>query len=212
MPMPITWSHPEDEIVEQYVMNRLTGNNLAILEEHLLACQSCQIRVVEVYDIITMTRAAGRSLQRDRSGLLCGPFIKNVFISHGGPAITHVRAVGNLLDALGLTPVVAIDMPNLGLSIHDKVRKCMRICRSAIVLATPDEESLTQTTRTRSNVDNEIGMLQTMPNIGNRIIYMKDPRVQFPSNYREKVWIPFDTDRISESFVPLVKELRAFAF
>lgn len=124
---------------------------------------------------------------------------------------THVRAVGNLLDALGLTPVVAIDMPNLGLSIHDKVRKCMRICHSAIVLAAPDEESPAQTTRTRPNVDHEIGMLQTMPNIGARIVYMKDRKVQFPSNYQEKVWIPFDRHRISESFVPLVKELRAFA-
>jgi hypothetical protein len=61
-------------------------------------------------------------------------------------------------------------------------------------------------------VDHEIGMLQTMANIGNRIVYMKDRKVEFPSNYREKVWIPFDRDRISESFVPLVKELRALAF
>jgi predicted nucleotide-binding protein len=103
-------------------------------------------------------------------------------------------------------------MPNLGLSIHDKVQKCMRICRSAVVLATPDEEVTYQTMRARPNVEHEIGMLQTMPNIGKRIVYMKDTKLQFPSNYREKAWIPFEKDRISESFVPLVKELRAFAF
>jgi predicted nucleotide-binding protein len=135
-----------------------------------------------------------------------------VFISHGGPSVIHVKAVCDLLDALGLTPVVSIDMPNLGLSVQDKVNKCMRICCSAVVLATLDDEAPAPTTRARPNVEHEIAMLQTMPNIGNRIVYMKDPKVQFPSNYREKAWIPFDRDRISESFVPLVKELRAFAF
>ena len=135
---------------------------------------------------------------RERTALLMGSTIE--------------RLPFDLLDALDLTPVVSIFMPSLGLSVHDKVQKCMGICGSAVVLATPDEETPAQTTRVRSNVEHEIGMLQSSPNIGNRIVYMKDPRVQFPSNFREKVWIPFERDRISESFVPLVRELRAFAF
>jgi len=212
MPVPIISTHPEDEIVEQYAMNRLAPERLADFEEHLLVCQSCQSRLTEVDDLLALTRAASESPQFYKPGLLRRPLMKNIFISHGGPSTAHVKAVRDLLDALGFTPVVAIHMPNLGLSIHDKVRKCMRICRSAIVLATPDEESPAQLIRTRPNVEHEIGMLQTMPNIGNRIVYMKYPRVQFPSNYRENVWIPFDTERIGESFVPLIKELRAFAF
>lgn len=210
MPLPITSGHPEDDIVEQYAMNRLAAENLAAFEEHLLVCHWCQIRVTEFDDFIPRLGAGVRSLQLNKPGLLRRPLMKNVFISHGGPSITHVRAVGDLLSALGLTPVVSIDMPNLGLSLQDKVRKCMRICRSAVVLATPDEEAPAQTARTRPNVEHEIGMLQTMPNIGNRIVYMKDRKVQFPSNYREKAWIPFDRNLISESFVPLVKELRSF--
>lgn len=193
-------------------MNRLDAEDLAAFEEHLMVCHWCQIRVTEFDDFRPLLGFAVRSLPPNKPGLLRRPLMKNVFISHGGPSIRHVRAVGDLLTALGLTPVVSIDMPNLGLSVQDKVRKCMRICRSAVVLATPDVEAPAKTSRTRPNVDHEIGMLQTMANIGNRIVYMKDRKVEFPSNYREKVWIPFDRDRISESFVPLVKELRALAF
>jgi hypothetical protein len=38
MPLPITSGHPEDNIVEQYAMNRLAAENLAAFEEHLLVC------------------------------------------------------------------------------------------------------------------------------------------------------------------------------
>jgi predicted nucleotide-binding protein with TIR-like domain len=205
--------HPEDDAIEEYAMNRLAEGDLPTLEAHLLVCQACQIRLTELDDLIAATRSTVRSflLRGPGPGLSHRPFKKNVFISYGGPSITHVEAVCDLLNALGLKPVVTIDMPNLGLSVQDKVRKCMRICRSAVVLATSDEEA-PQAARTRRNVEHEVGMLQTMANIGNRIVYMKDPNVQFPSNFREKAWIPFDRDRITESFVPLIKELRALAF
>ncbi len=211
MQLPIMSGHLEDDVLEQYALNRLVGANLDTVDDHLLVCQACQIRVAEFDEYVAATRPALRSLRVKKAGL--PPFLRNVFISHGGPSITHVEAVCELLEVLDLTPVVSIYMPNLGLSIHDKVRKCMRICSSAVVLATPDddEEVASQTRRTRPNVEHEIGMLQTMPNIGNRIVYMKDPKVESPSNYREKCWIPFDKDRASESFVALIKELRAFA-
>src|ERR1017187_7832692 len=112
MPLPITSGHPEDDIVEQYAMNRLAAENLAAFEEHLLVCHWCQIRETEFDDFIPRLGAGVRSLQLNKPGLLRRPLMKNVFISHGGPSITHVRAVGDLLSVLGLTPVVSIDMPN----------------------------------------------------------------------------------------------------
>jgi hypothetical protein len=54
-------------------------------------------------------------------------------------------------------------------------------------------------------------MLQTAPAIQNRIVYLKEPTVRFPSNFAEKVWIEFSGDRIQDAFIPLIRELRAFA-
>jgi predicted nucleotide-binding protein len=209
MLLPIRSDHPDHDAVERYAMNHLSADQQQSFEEHLLVCQSCQLRLAEYDAYITTTRAALRTFKR-KSVAFEHPFTKNVFITHAGPEMRAVEDLGELVDALGLNPVVCIQMPNLGLSVNDKVHKYMRICGSAIVLATAEEPDLAQTTRTRPNVEHEIGMLQALPNIGNRIVYMKEPNVQSPSNYSEKVWIPFDRDRISESFVPLIQELRAF--
>ena len=55
-------------------------------------------------------------------------------------------------------------------------------------------------------------MLQTAPNIGSRIVYLKEEVVQFASNYQEKVWTPFSKERVQDAFIDLAKELRAFGF
>jgi predicted nucleotide-binding protein len=116
------------------------------------------------------------------------------------------------LNALGLVPVIVQQLPSVGQSVHGKVQGWMRICRSAIVLATADDESVVGEPRTRPNIEHEIGMLQTIPTIQNRIVYLKEPSVRFPSNYAEKVWIEFSRERVQDAFIPLIRELRAFAF
>jgi hypothetical protein len=86
----------------------------------------------------------------------------------------------------------------------------MSICGSAVVLATEEDELTSGERRARPNVENEIGLLQNSANIGNRIVYMKEPDVKFASNYSEKVWIEFKKEEIATSFVSLLKELKAF--
>jgi predicted nucleotide-binding protein len=135
-----------------------------------------------------------------------------IFISHGGPTMIHVQLVRDFLVALGLAPIVVTDMPNLNLSVNEKVRFYMSLCSGAIALATAEDETTANERRTRPNVENEIGMLQTAGNIGARIVYLKEPQVQFASNYHEKVWIPFTKERVQDSFIPISKELRAFGF
>ena len=135
-----------------------------------------------------------------------------IFVSHGGPTMTHVHLVRDFLVALGLGPVIVRDMPNLNLSVNEKVRSYMGLCTGAIALATVEDETIASEQRTRPNVENEIGMLQTAPNIGSRIIYLKEPNVAFASNYQEKVWIPFTKKRVQDSFIAIAKELRAFGF
>lgn len=202
--------HPKGDEVEQYSMNRLAGRDLQCFEEHLLGCPTCQLRVIESDQFVAATcTALHETLQRKapRREFL----FKNVFIAHGGPSLGHVEAISDLLIALGLRPVIARKMPSLGFSVHAKVRNWMRICRSAIVLASSDGEFPSTRSRTRPNIDHEVGMLQTAPNIGNRIVYMKEACVRLASNYSEKAWIVFRKERIQEAFIPLIKELRAFS-
>jgi predicted nucleotide-binding protein len=109
-----------------------------------------------------------------------------VFISHGGPSFSHVCAVRDLLNELGLMAVIVQQLPSFGLSVHEKVRRWMRICRSAIVLATADDKSVVGEPRTRPNIEHEIGMLQTIPTIQNRIVYLKEPSRTVPVELRRK--------------------------
>jgi hypothetical protein len=100
-------------------------------------------------------------------------------------------------------------MPSYGMSVNDKVRRYMSVCTAAVILATEDEEVIAPEARTRPNIENEVGMLQAAPNIANRIVYLKEPGVKFATNYAEKVWITFTKDRIQDSFIPMLRELRA---
>jgi len=53
-------SHPNDEVVDQYVFNRLSDEQTAFFEEHLLACSSCQTRLTDIDDLIAALRAEAR--------------------------------------------------------------------------------------------------------------------------------------------------------
>ncbi len=136
----------------------------------------------------------------------------NIFISHGGPTRTHVDATKDLLKELGLSPVVVCDLPNYNMSLNEKVLHYMRLCAGAVILATVEDETTTREERARPNVENEVGALQTSPSIANRIVYLKEPEVQFASNYKEKAWIPFQKETVETAFVHVIRELRAFGF
>src|ERR1022692_1791136 len=113
MQMPILSGHPQDDVIERYVMKRLVGENLELFEQHLLVCHACQIRLTEYDDYAAVIRTAMQDLKVTQPSVR---FARNVFVSHGCPSMNHVEAVCDLLDVLGLAPVVATYMPNLGLS------------------------------------------------------------------------------------------------
>ena len=135
----------------------------------------------------------------------------NVLISHGGPTMTHVNAVSELIETLGLSPVVVSRMPNLNLSLNQKVMAYLSICAAGIALATEEDEvTAIAEKRPRPNVEHEVGLMQSAPSIDGRIIYCKEPGVKFASNYSEKVWIGFEKERVQDAFIPILRELRAF--
>ena len=86
----------------------------------------------------------------------------------------------------------------------------MGLCSGGISLATAEDECTAKEQRTRPKVENETGMMQTAPNIGSRIVYLKEPDVQFASKYSDKVCIQFGKDRIQDAFTQVARELRAF--
>lgn len=134
-----------------------------------------------------------------------------VFISHGGPVMTHVEGVSQLLTAVGLFPIVVARLPSMNLSLNQKVLQYLSICAAGIALATEDDEAEAAAQhRPRGNVEHEIGLLQAATNINGRIIYCKEPQVKFATNYAEKAWIPFTKEQIEPAFVPILRELRAF--
>ena len=135
-----------------------------------------------------------------------------LFIAHGGRTMTHVQLVRDFLQVLGLVGIDVVEAPNLNLSANEKVRCYMGLCAGGIALATLEDETTTAEGRARPNVENEIGMMQAAPNIGERIIYLKEDGVQFASNYAEKVWIPFSKERVQDAFIPIARELQAFGF
>ena len=51
-------SHVSEEVLEKYVMGRLSEQDCAPVEEHLLVCETCQCRLEAVDEYIRIVRAA----------------------------------------------------------------------------------------------------------------------------------------------------------
>ena len=59
----ITVEHPSDDLLERYSMSRLTEAEMAPLKEHLLICEKCRDRAVQM----DLNQAAIReALKQDR--------------------------------------------------------------------------------------------------------------------------------------------------
>jgi len=56
--------HVADDVLEKYVMNTLSEQDVGPVEEHLLVCPACQDRVLETEEFIQVTKAALRDSQR----------------------------------------------------------------------------------------------------------------------------------------------------
>jgi hypothetical protein len=56
-------SHPGDNLLEAYVMGTLRGNSTAELEEHLLSCHSCRLRMEDVESFVHKFREAADGVE-----------------------------------------------------------------------------------------------------------------------------------------------------
>jgi len=130
------------------------------------------------------------------------------FIAHGGdsPALAKLKS---FLEALGVQPLTVEEQPSEGRSIAENVDHYARQVDCAIILATKgDIDGKTGRFIPRGNVLMEIGKLQEI--FKDRIIYLLQAGVKFPTNVSEKVRERFTSQNMDNAFIKIAKELREF--
>jgi predicted nucleotide-binding protein len=136
---------------------------------------------------------------------------KAVFLGHGKNK-KPVEQLQKILTEYGVPFKVAIDEPNKGRPISEKVAQVMDECGAAILVFTADEEFRTvdgaEVWRPSENVVYELGASAIM--YGKRIIIFKEVGVTFPTNFRDIGYIEFDKDSLAAKGVDLFRELIAF--
>ena len=50
--------HIDEDVLDRYSVGSLSGNLLASVEEHVLACAACQTRLIETDQLLTVFRTA----------------------------------------------------------------------------------------------------------------------------------------------------------
>lgn len=140
---------------------------------------------------------------------------KRVFIGHGKSA-EPLKQLKATLDELGIASAVAVDEPNAGRPIGEKVASIMREdCSSAIFILSADERffveeedgAMKEIWRPSQNAIYELGAAAVL--YGKRIILFKEDKVTLPTDFRDLGHIPFSGDQIGAQWGQLLRELKA---
>jgi predicted nucleotide-binding protein len=111
--------------------------------------------------------------------------------------------------ALGVTPIIVEEQPSEGRSKDKNVEYYLKQCNCAVILATKgDIDGQTGEFIPRGNILNEVGRCQEI--LPNRMVYLLEEGVKFPTNIDEKVWERFTKESMDKAFIKIAKELRAF--
>ena len=134
-----------------------------------------------------------------------------IFIAHGKDK-KPLEQLKRILEQFKIPYRVAIDEPNLGRPIGSKVREIMKSCNCAILIFTADEEFEDRDGKTiwrpSENVVYELGATGYL--YDNRIVIMKEDTVDFPTNFRDIGYIPFERDPLEAKTLDIIKELIGF--
>jgi len=134
------------------------------------------------------------------------------FISHDSRT-GRLQKLRDFLVALGVKPIIIEELPDIGMSINQKVQNYMNMCNVGLALITKaDRLEGSDEIRGRPNVDHEIGMMMSTPSIGPRLILLKEKGVSLPTNYSERVYSEFSRLSMDDAFTKIVKNLKAFGF
>ena len=111
---------------------------------------------------------------------------KAIFVAHGKNK-KPLEQLKHILEQFKIPYKVAVDEPNLGRPIGEKVRETMQECNCAILIFTADEEFQDKEGNTiwrpSENVVYELGASGYL--YGNRVVILKEESVEFPSNFKD---------------------------
>jgi predicted nucleotide-binding protein len=134
-----------------------------------------------------------------------------IFLGHGKNKVP-LEQLEKFLSEYKIPHKVAIDEPNKGRPISQKVAELMHECGAAIVIFTADEEfkdPVGQTIfRPSENAVFELGAASAL--YGSRVVIFKEAGVNFPSNFRDIGYIEFEKDRLDAKVNELFRELIGF--
>ena len=138
---------------------------------------------------------------------------KQIFIAHGKNK-TPVEQLEGILRGFGIKHIVAVEEPNAGLPVSEKVAKAMHECTSGIFIFTADEKMTNgdgaEIIRPNLNVVYELGAGSVL--YGNRIIILKEKDVTFPSDFGGVSYISFNKDDLISKGIDIMKELAHIGF
>lgn len=136
---------------------------------------------------------------------------KAIFIAHGKNK-KPLDQLKHILEQFKIPYKVAVDEPNLGRPIGEKVRQTMQECNCAILIFTADEEFQDKEGNTiwrpSENVVFELGASSYL--YGSRVVILKEETVQFPSNFKDLGYISFQKDALNAQSMDVIKELIGF--
>lgn len=134
-----------------------------------------------------------------------------IFLGHGkkrGP----LEKLQKILGKFKVPHRVAVDQPNLGRPIPDKVKDVMEECNSAILIFTKDEKFFdaegNELWRPSENVVYELGAASFA--YEDRVVILKEKGITFPTNFSSVGHIEFDEDGIEAKAVDILMELIGF--
>jgi predicted nucleotide-binding protein len=137
---------------------------------------------------------------------------QSIFLAHGRNKVP-LEQLQKILRQFNIPHKTAVEEPNLGRPIGVKVREVMQACNCAILIFTADEllfdKDGKEVWRPSQNVGHELGACGFL--YENRIVIIKEDKIDFPTNYKELGYISFSAEMGLESkAMEVLKELIGF--
>jgi len=134
-----------------------------------------------------------------------------IFIAHGKNR-KPLEQLKKILDQFKIPYKVAVEEPNLGRPIGEKVRETMQECNCAILIFTADEELQNKDGNTiwrpSENVVYELGAAGYL--YGKSVVILKEDDVEFPTNFKDIGYISFVKNQLGAQSMEVLKELIGF--
>lgn len=133
-----------------------------------------------------------------------------IFVAHGKRR-KPLDQLMKILNEWKVPYLVAVDEPNAGRPISQKVADLMKACTAGIFIFTRDAEFTdgkdNVVYRPSENVIYELGAASLL--YGRKIVILKEEGVTFPTDFSDLGWIEFEQDALDAKAMELLRELIA---